>query len=152
MGDRSRDPGIVKLVNFTKLHDRWALPFLTAILLSLFAFSFPAPAMAEKSDLKTDKPAKKNGPEIPLPALRQPAKGSPVNVEAEHLVYDPATEIAVATGQETHFSEAEMDQLETGMDGFGDALYLPGVAKPGVEAPAGASRQDRVLARMGRAA
>lgn len=59
-------------------------------------------------------------------------------------------DLAVATGQETRFSEAEMDDLETGMDGFGEALYMPGVAKPGIEAPAGASRQARVLARMGR--
>lgn len=61
-------------------------------------------------------------------------------------------DLATATGQETRFSDAEMDQLETGMDGFGEALYMPGVTKPGVEAPADASRQDRVLARMGRIA
>jgi LPS-assembly protein len=101
MGDRSRDPGIVKLVTITKLHDRWALPFLTVILLTLLAFWFPATAIAAKSDLiqKSNEPEKKKGPAIPFPSLHRPAKGSPVNVEAEHLTYDPATEIAVATGQ-----------------------------------------------------
>jgi lipopolysaccharide assembly outer membrane protein LptD (OstA) len=102
MGDRSRDPGIVKLVTITKLHDRWALPFLTLIVLTLLAFSFPGTAMAAKSDLiqKSNEPQKKKkGPEIPFPSLHRPAKGAPVNVEAEHMTYDPATEIAVATGQ-----------------------------------------------------
>jgi len=61
-------------------------------------------------------------------------------------------DLAQATGQDASFSDAELDQLETGMDGFGDALYSPGVARGGVEAPEGASRQDRVLARLGRVA
>ena len=38
------------------------------------------------------------------------------------------------------------------MDGFGEALYMPGVDKGGVEPPEGASRQQRVLARLGRSA
>ena len=91
----------MKLVTITKLHDRWALPSLTVILLTLLAFSFPGTAIAAKSDLiqKSNEPEKKKGPAIPFPSLHRPAKGSPVNVEAEHLTYDPATEIAVATGQ-----------------------------------------------------
>jgi LPS-assembly protein len=70
--------------------------------LTLLAFSFPGTAMAAKSDLiqKSNEPQKKKkGPEIPFPSLHRPAKGAPVNVEAEHMTYDPATEIAVATGQ-----------------------------------------------------
>jgi uncharacterized protein (TIGR03086 family) len=31
-------------------------------------------------------------------------------------------DLATATGQETSFTDAEMDQMETGMDGFGEAL------------------------------
>ena len=61
-------------------------------------------------------------------------------------------DIAQATGQDTEFTEEELDQMEAGMDGFGDALYMPGVAKPGVEPPEGATRQQSVLARLGRAA
>ena len=61
-------------------------------------------------------------------------------------------DLATATDVETHFSDAELDQLDQGMDGFGEALYMPGVAKSGVEAPADATREQRVLARLGRAA
>ncbi|NLD77940.1 MAG: maleylpyruvate isomerase family mycothiol-dependent enzyme [Acidimicrobiales bacterium] len=61
-------------------------------------------------------------------------------------------DIATATGQETHFTGEELDQLDKGMDGFGPALYMPGVAKAGVEAPQGATREEQVLARMGRQA
>jgi uncharacterized protein (TIGR03086 family) len=61
-------------------------------------------------------------------------------------------DIATAAGLETHFTDEELEQLDSGMDGFGAALYMPGVAKAGVEAPAGASREQRVLARLGRAA
>lgn len=61
-------------------------------------------------------------------------------------------DVATATGLETHFSAAELDQMEAGMASFGEALYMPGVAKPGVEAPEGASREQQVLARLGRSA
>ena len=61
-------------------------------------------------------------------------------------------DVATATGQPATFTEAEMDRLETGMDGFGPALYGDGVCKGGVEAPAGADRQTAVLARLGRRA
>lgn len=61
-------------------------------------------------------------------------------------------DLAQATSQETHFSDAELDQMEAGMEGFGDALYMPGVAKAGVEAPRDATREQQVLARLGRRA
>jgi LPS-assembly protein len=91
----------VKLVAVTKLHDRWALPFLAVILLILLGFSLPSPALAGKADRTTTakKSTKKDGLDFPLPKLEKPAEGSPVNVESEHLVYDPATQIAVATGK-----------------------------------------------------
>lgn len=91
----------MKLVAVTKLHDRWALPFLAVILLILLGFSIPSPALAGKADRTTTakKSTKKDGLDFPLPKLEKPAEGSPVNVESEHLVYDPATQIAVATGK-----------------------------------------------------
>ena len=92
----------MKLVAVTKLHDRWALPFLAVILLILLGFSLPSfPALAGKADRTTTakKSTKKDGLDFPLPKLEKPAEGSPVNVELEHLVYDPATQIAVATGK-----------------------------------------------------
>ncbi len=39
---------------------------------------------------------------------------------------------------------------ESGADSFGDALYTDGICRPGAEPPAGAGREARVLARLGR--
>ncbi|WP_299039060.1 maleylpyruvate isomerase family mycothiol-dependent enzyme [uncultured Pseudokineococcus sp.] len=50
------------------------------------------------------------------------------------------------------FSEAELDRVEGGADGFGEAIHGEGVCRPGVEAPVGAPREVRVLARLGRTA
>lgn len=59
-------------------------------------------------------------------------------------------DIATAAGRDERFTDAELDQLETGIEGFGPAVHMEGVCKPGVEAPEGADRQSRVLATMGR--
>jgi uncharacterized protein (TIGR03086 family) len=59
-------------------------------------------------------------------------------------------DIATAAGRDERFTEAELDQLETGIAGFGPAVHMEGVCKPGVEAPEGADRQSRVLATLGR--
>jgi uncharacterized protein (TIGR03086 family) len=59
-------------------------------------------------------------------------------------------DIATAVGADASLTDAELDRIEAGADGFGDALYLDGVCKPGVEAPAGAGRATRILARLGR--
>jgi uncharacterized protein (TIGR03086 family) len=59
-------------------------------------------------------------------------------------------DIATAAGRDERFSDAELDQLESGIAGFGPAVHMEGVCKPGVEAPEGADRQSRVLATMGR--
>ncbi len=59
-------------------------------------------------------------------------------------------DIARATGQETTFSEAELDAVETALEGFGEHLYGDGVCAPAVELGPDATRQDRVLARTGR--
>ena len=57
-----------------------------------------------------------------------------------------------ALGQDVRWDEAEMDRLEAAMAGFGDALYSEGVCRPAVDVPADASRQTRLLGRMGRRA
>jgi len=61
-------------------------------------------------------------------------------------------DVATAVGLGTSFTDAELDRMEGGADVFGDALYLEGICKPGVQAPAGADRATRLLARLGRAA
>ncbi len=61
-------------------------------------------------------------------------------------------DLATSTGSETRLTEAELDLIETGADSWGDALYMEGICVGGVEAPEGADRQTRVLARMGRSA
>lgn len=48
------------------------------------------------------------------------------------------------------FTEAEADRVEQGADSFGEAIYMEGICRPGVEAPAGAAREVRLLARLGR--
>lgn len=59
-------------------------------------------------------------------------------------------DIATAAGLDERFTEAELDQLEAGAAGFGDALYMEGVSKPALDVPEGADRQTRVLAILGR--
>lgn len=59
-------------------------------------------------------------------------------------------DLAQAGGVTTTFSDAELDQIETSIDGFGEHLYGEGICKPAVDIDPNASRQDRVLARMGR--
>jgi uncharacterized protein (TIGR03086 family) len=59
-------------------------------------------------------------------------------------------DIATAVGTGTTFTEDELDRVERGIDGFGDALYMEGICKPGVQAPADADRATALLARLGR--
>ncbi len=59
-------------------------------------------------------------------------------------------DIATAVGARTSFSDDELDRVERGIEGFGDALYLEGICKPGVDAPADADRATRALALLGR--
>jgi uncharacterized protein (TIGR03086 family) len=59
-------------------------------------------------------------------------------------------DIARSAGLDAGLSEAELDRIESGADGFGDALYLDGICRAGVDAPAYAGRETRVLARLGR--
>jgi uncharacterized protein (TIGR03086 family) len=61
-------------------------------------------------------------------------------------------DLARALGRDVTWDDAELDRIEAALDGFGDALYMDGVCKPALDVPAGASRQERALARMGRRA
>lgn len=61
-------------------------------------------------------------------------------------------DIARSASADAGFSHAEIDRIERGADSFGEALYMDGVCRPGVEAPADADREVRVLARLGRRA
>lgn len=59
-------------------------------------------------------------------------------------------DLARSQGQDLAFSEDELDRIEAALDGFGERIYGPGLLAGPLEAPAGASRQERVLARLGR--
>ncbi|MGL5810545.1 MAG: maleylpyruvate isomerase family mycothiol-dependent enzyme [Nocardioides sp.] len=59
-------------------------------------------------------------------------------------------DIAAASGGEFAWTDAEMDQIDSSADSFGPALHSEGICKAGVAAPAGASRQVILLARLGR--
>lgn len=60
-------------------------------------------------------------------------------------------DLARAAGLDTDFTETEMDLLETSIAGFGEHLYAEGVCATAVPVPADATRQERVLATLGRA-
>ena len=60
-------------------------------------------------------------------------------------------DLATATGQDAALSDAELDRVESGAGTWGDALYMEGICKK-VDAPAGADRQTRILAMLGRRA
>jgi uncharacterized protein (TIGR03086 family) len=61
-------------------------------------------------------------------------------------------DIAASVGADAGLTEGELDRIESGADSFGDALYMDGICRPGVDAPADAGRPARVLARLGRRA
>ena len=61
-------------------------------------------------------------------------------------------DLATALGIETVWTDAELDRIETALDGFGDNLYADGVCKPAIDVPDDAPRQVRLLGRMGRRA
>lgn len=59
-------------------------------------------------------------------------------------------DIARAVGVADTFEEEELTMVERAADGFGDHLYGDGVCAAAVEVPRDASRQDRLLGRLGR--
>jgi uncharacterized protein (TIGR03086 family) len=61
-------------------------------------------------------------------------------------------DLATAVGVPLTYTDDELDRVETAMQGFGDMLYSEGVCKPAVDVPDDATRQQRVLGRLGRRA
>jgi len=61
-------------------------------------------------------------------------------------------DVARTAGLDGTLTDAELDRMEHGIEGFGPALYMDGICRDGVEPPAGADRTTRVLARLGRRA
>ena len=59
-------------------------------------------------------------------------------------------DVARAAGLDAGLTDAELDRVEAGADGFGEALYTDGICRPAVPVPAGADRATAVLARLGR--
>ncbi|MFE0750380.1 maleylpyruvate isomerase family mycothiol-dependent enzyme [Gordonia sp. NPDC058843] len=60
-------------------------------------------------------------------------------------------DIARTAGVDHRFTDDELSEMETAVDGFGDALYSEGVCRQ-VEIPAGADRQTTLVAKLGRRA
>jgi uncharacterized protein (TIGR03086 family) len=61
-------------------------------------------------------------------------------------------DLASSQGRPTTFTEADMDAMDAAFEGFGEAAYADGVFHRPVDVPHDASRQTRLLARMGRRA
>ena len=61
-------------------------------------------------------------------------------------------DLARTAGLDAGLSDAELDRIDRGADGFGEALYMEGICRSGVEVPADAGRVAGVLARLGRRA
>jgi len=59
-------------------------------------------------------------------------------------------DIGAAVGVEVVWDEDELQQAETSIDGFGDHLYAEGICAEPIQAGPGATRQQRLLALMGR--
>lgn len=59
-------------------------------------------------------------------------------------------DLGTSNGRDVNFDDAEMDMLAESIDGFGDSLYSEGICKPAIDVPDDASRQDRLLGRLGR--
>lgn len=61
-------------------------------------------------------------------------------------------DVAQAVGADPAVTEAELDRIERGAEGFGEALHMDGICGPALEVPADATRETRVLAVLGRRA
>lgn len=60
-------------------------------------------------------------------------------------------DLARSAGREERFSAHELAVIEAAVEGFGEHLYAEGICRRPVETPAGADRQARTLALLGRA-
>ncbi len=61
-------------------------------------------------------------------------------------------DVARTAGLDGTLSDAELDRIERGIEGFGPALYMEGICREGIEPPADADRATHLLARLGRRA
>ena len=61
-------------------------------------------------------------------------------------------DLARSQGIDERFTDAEMDQVEASLESFGDRAYTPGILAGPLPVDDGASRQERLLARLGRRA
>lgn len=61
-------------------------------------------------------------------------------------------DLARATGLDAALTDAELDLVERGADGFGPALHMDGICAAALEVADDAARQTRVLGRLGRRA
>lgn len=61
-------------------------------------------------------------------------------------------DIARSVGADDGLSDTELDWIEAGANSFGEALYMDGVCRAGVEPAADADRKARLLALLGRSA
>lgn len=59
-------------------------------------------------------------------------------------------DIARALGRDTTFTDPEMDAMEASITVFGENLYAEGICARPVPVPDGATRQERLLATLGR--
>lgn len=59
-------------------------------------------------------------------------------------------DIATGSGQPCLFTDAELDELQIRVEGFGAMLYTEGICEPALQPAPDASRQTRVLALLGR--
>jgi hypothetical protein len=59
-------------------------------------------------------------------------------------------DVAVAVDGDTRLTDDELDRLESAIEAWGPAMYSDGVCQAALTPPDGASRQVRLLARMGR--
>jgi len=61
-------------------------------------------------------------------------------------------DLARAAALPAELTDVELDRIEQGADGFGEALHMEGICRPSITVGADADRTTRVLARLGRAA
>jgi hypothetical protein len=63
------------------------------------------------------------------------------------LRYQKSVDPPRTAGIDAPFTDAELDQIERDIEGFGPTLYMEGIRRDGVEPPAYAPRTTRLLAR-----
>lgn len=61
-------------------------------------------------------------------------------------------DLGTALGTPVTFTDDELDRIETSVNGLREMLYSEGVCKPALEVPDDATRQQQLLARLGRKA